>query len=732
MATDDDWGADDEARRAHSLYQESRDHTASWRDDAREAYDMVAGNQWLEEDEATLRDQQRPAVVFNRIARTVNAIVGTQVNNRQEVRFLPRQVGDVQVHEVLSAAAEYVRDACDAEDEESDAFEDMTICGMGWLETRLDYAHDPRGRIVQERIDPLEMYWDPGASKRNLVDARWVMRVKTMSKAQFEEEFPDVDIDAAAEPWDEAGEEVGTRLHVYPQDAYKNSRAFGGADRRDTVRVGQLQFAEREDVYVVGESMVELTADEFRRLKTAIEERKLSYTKQQRDRWKQVFVAGGTTLGEVEDAPCPTGPSLHCMTYKRDRNRNTWFGVVRAMVDPQRWGNKLFSSVLDILNKGAKGGVMIEEGAVEDIGKFEENWSSPNAVHVLNPGAIAGQKVQPKPLVNLPPDLSSLMDFSLANIQEVSGVSPEMLGMSDNVQAGVLEYQRKQAGLSILAPLFDAMRHYRKVQGHTLLYFIRTYMNDGRLIRIVGGDGTEQYVPLALEQDTADYDIIIDESPTSPNQKDRAFTALLQMMPHLVQAQIPMPPELIDYAPIPSALASKWKEQITSGQQNQAAQLQQLQLERQALQQQMGKMAEENKKLKDKREETQAELAMKGEELKSRMAERQAEHELDKWKAEADYRLEVLKAEKKAELAQIEAQAKMDLQEFESLRDQEFRGRELDMKAEESRSKFREAVEKVTLSAPKRRVRIQRDKDGMIEGAEIEDILEDMATEGNA
>ena len=34
----------------------------------------------------------------------------------------------------------------DAEDEESDAFRDTLICGMGWLENRLDHERDPDGK----------------------------------------------------------------------------------------------------------------------------------------------------------------------------------------------------------------------------------------------------------------------------------------------------------------------------------------------------------------------------------------------------------------------------------------------------------------------------------------------------------------------------------------------------------------------------------------------------------
>src|SRR5436190_990043 len=90
-----------------------------------------------------LRDMNRPIIVMNRVEPIIDSVSGSEVANRQEVQFIPRQQGAVQVNEVLTSAAKWFRDQCDAEDEESDAFREMVVCGMGWTETRLDYEDDP-------------------------------------------------------------------------------------------------------------------------------------------------------------------------------------------------------------------------------------------------------------------------------------------------------------------------------------------------------------------------------------------------------------------------------------------------------------------------------------------------------------------------------------------------------------------------------------------------------------
>ena len=134
-------------------------HAQEWRKEAREDFGVlfraISGRT---KDRQALASQMRPALMFNRIAPRVNAVVGSEINNRREVRYIPREQGDALANEVPTAAGEWFQ-RMRAEDEESDAFEDAVICGMGWTDTRLDFEVDPDGAPVIERMDPLEIVW---------------------------------------------------------------------------------------------------------------------------------------------------------------------------------------------------------------------------------------------------------------------------------------------------------------------------------------------------------------------------------------------------------------------------------------------------------------------------------------------------------------------------------------------------------------------------------------------
>lgn len=613
---------EDIVERAHKAYKDSQQHQSRWRPAAHMAYDFYVGDQWDEDDRRRMKDEDRPVVAFNRTGVVIDSIIGLEVNNRQEVRYIPRTQGDTKANEVLSGAAMWVRDECDAEDEETDAFSDMLITGMGWTETRIDYTQDPDGKILIERTDPLEMYWDPAARKKNLVDSRWRMRIKGVDRDEAIAQWPqlrDIDIDDAGAPWDGLGDdsERDFQEHVYPQDAYRVNRSRQQDRNKGKIKVAQLQWWEIEDVYRVGEEFV--PADKFEVLRERLDMEGIDYVRQKKRVYKQAFVTGLTLL-ESGESPGGDNFTLQCMTGKRDHNNNIWYGLVKNMLDPQRWANKFFSTILHILNTNSKGGIMAEADAVDDPRKLEETWARPDGVTWVTPGAVSQGKIMPKPVAQYPSGLDRLMEFSVSSIRDVSGVNLEMLGLADRQQAGVLEYQRRQSGLAILAPMFDAMRRYRKDQGSVLLHYIQNYISDGRLIRVTQDNGEEGFQPLYKNEDTAKFDVIVDQSPTSPNQKEKVFAALVQMMPSLAGMGIQLPPELLDYSPLPTALAAKWKESLQKGNQ--------IPPEMQA---QMQMMAEENKSLKSKREEKMAELQLKREESQAEL-----ELEREKWSGEFD------------------------------------------------------------------------------------------------
>lgn len=542
-------------------------HWRKWRVDAKEDFNFRAGNQWHDEDKLALDRQNRPAVTFNRCGTIIDAISGAEVQNRQEVAYIPRAIGTSAVNEALTAAAKYFRDQCDAEDEESEAFIDCVTCGVGWTETRLDFDDDPDGKLVIERVDPFEVFADPSANKQNMTDAGFIFRVKDLTKDELEAAWPgssDTVLPGAFQ-WGDIEETEDQPHETIHGRQYEFGKGRPGQWRRKKYRVVEYQWKEYKPVYrmVDPSSGQDVVFDQRRwsMLQKAMksmggEMPEGSFIKQKRLETQRAYFLGDTVL-EAGRAPYPTGFTYRAVTGKRDRNNGTWYGIMRAMKDPQRWANKFFSQILHIINTGAKGGLLAERDAFDDSRDAETRWAEADSIMWMRPGGIG--KVTPKPLSPVPPDIGTMLQFCIQSMRDVTGINLELLGQADQVQPGVLEYQRRQSGLMILATLFDSLRRYRKEQGRLLLYFIETYIPEGRLVKIEGPNGA-QFVPLMKQPEVLEYDVIVDEAPSSPNLKEQVFGVLQVLAPQLVGLGMQIPLEALDYLPLPDSLVQAMKQ----------------------------------------------------------------------------------------------------------------------------------------------------------------------------
>src|SRR5881409_3453837 len=98
---------------ANQRFKEAKAFLGNWRGDARDSFAFIAGDQWLELDRAYLEEQKRPPITFNYSEKMIDAVIGAEVSNRQEVTYKPRDKTDAATAELWNNAAKWVRDECD-------------------------------------------------------------------------------------------------------------------------------------------------------------------------------------------------------------------------------------------------------------------------------------------------------------------------------------------------------------------------------------------------------------------------------------------------------------------------------------------------------------------------------------------------------------------------------------------------------------------------------------------
>lgn len=572
--------SDDLYRTLRSWYLQDDQHSAEWRKQAKKDFDFVAGDQWEEKTKTTLTDESRVPLTFNYTLAFIKAVAGLEINSRHETVFYPRNLeeGEIIANETVSGTSKWMGDNCDAEDEESEAFQCTTICGMGWTESSMDYEEDPDGKYLERQLDPIEMRWDKSARSKNLQDSRRVHRARKMLLEEAQALFPDADPWELNASWAETGvDEEGTDKELQPVEERRLKQSEGSepVDPNGEVTIVHSQWWERQLYYRVidptGGEEHHLDEDQWKQVqKKLARQRKKNpdipepqHLKAYRKVYKQAFL--GSTLLHCGDTLTPNRFSFQCITGQLHKTKGTWFGLVKLMRDPQMNSNKWMSQALHILNTTAKGGILAERNAFKDIREAQRTYAKADAITVVEDGAISKGKIMQKPGVGLAAPYIEMMRFAIQAIPDVTGINLELLGMRDANQPGILEAQRKQSAMTLLATLMDALRRYRKNKGRIRLFVIQNFLPDGTIIRVNGETGMKA-IKFLRDKHLGDFDVEVSDAPTSPNQKEATWVMIMQMAQSpMFQAMLTpeMVGELLAYCPLPAKVVAMLRKMLS-------------------------------------------------------------------------------------------------------------------------------------------------------------------------
>lgn len=557
---------DDLYKKLMDKFLAAKESREEWYKEAVEAYNLYHGNQWSEEDISSMQCAGRPHLTFNNIQPFVNAISGSEIGNKQVVKYYPREPGDLRADELLTAVADWFRESTMGDKVDTTIFKDSLICGMGWTETTLDYTNNPDGDPCIRRLDPLKMYWDNSDLEDNLKNAKCLFYVNTLPLEELKEMFPKADesefnvVDSDEE--DLPLKDIGTVVEA----RYKIKKEF----------VRWINPLDQNKVDSPKEAL-----DEFQK---ELPQVKIEYKVFTKEVVQRAFL-GATKLleepSEIISNDCSFG--WNAVTAYCDNIKKQYYGIIKGMRDAQLCLNKFFSETVHNYNSQGKGGFFIEEGALLSPQQFAETINDNTKATVLARDGL--RKIREKPLAQVSPVLPALLNFAENQMNQVVGVSKEFLGTREINQPGVLEQQRKQSTLNILLPLFENLKAYRAAQGNDILYLIQNELADGRLVKIVGAEKA-QYIPFAKEiLKNKEYDVIIDDAPLSLNSQERDYQIVMQMLPLFGKDLTPeLLLEVMKLSPLPSDFIAKAQQVIEGQQPDPQQQQQQMQMQQAAMQ----------------------------------------------------------------------------------------------------------------------------------------------------
>ena len=545
----------------------SANHVNKWRSEAKECFRFINGHQTSDADQKALNDARRPNNAFNSAQKFIRFVTGIERVAPTALLFSAIDESDVkqQIYgEFMTRCYDWALAQGDGNFERSRAFYDLIVGGMGWMEYYVDRSRDPRGLPVCTRLDPMEMWW-PDVDKQNLVNSRWRGRESMIGLEEATNRWPDDEdiltasargMDVFASTWVPGTEDKP--IQYTHREIETTGEETPRISTKEEVNILEWQWydeelgyyfmdpVEQQDVWLDDKSFRSYRIDLL--TKTRGEYRITDYARQVRRVHKKVFSLGGRyQLGEVINIE-GNRFTLNCMTGTFDDEIRCFYGYSKTLLDPQRYANKFFNQLIEIMAHQAKGGILYEKGALlpNQVADLNDNYTIPGTSQEVNTNAISGTQIKDKPLPQLPSATIAVLDFCIKSMDQITGLSPEA-AFAGSVQdvPGVTLRQKTQSSMVLLNQEFDSLSRFRIEEGR-ILFNLLGILADDRLIKVGGAfDGSViQFLqqPFALE-----YDLVLDDTERDPNIQNQYREAVMQLAPTLIKMNKFLP-ELLDYA----------------------------------------------------------------------------------------------------------------------------------------------------------------------------------------
>jgi len=555
-------------------------------------------------------------VQFNRVKPYVNSMVGfaAQMRRKPDYQAAMENLEEQQaLTDYLNGYSDYIRDNCNAVHMETLQDKDLFIGGIGITDTAItlkmgEATRTPSGEILEDRVDPLHAGWDPSASMPNKLDSKWVYRAKDYDTEEAMEL-----LDAEEEDFEFVNpDDDVNNFEFNPYGGIQDKIGFEYADsNRQQVRVYFYQWYGIEKFYRAQNPLLKTKSPEvFEALVRALESvgretedemfmfdptaEMLIITKSKRSQVKGIFDAFNIPFNPITDkrrvyytaalsgdkvfqkykSVSQQGFSLKFKTGDYDSKNKIHTGVVASMRDPQRYYNKSLTELLLIIASNARGGVMYEESAVDNIQEFEASWAMFNSATRVADGAISGGKIQPKALPHLNTGYEGIVQESSQALSKVTGVDDSFFGaIAGGNETAMLQRQRIKQATTTLACYFDAIELYTKEQARMMLSFMRLLAesSEGQMFRTFDPNGKAVFERISLDYFVDEYVITIGEMPETPAQKEYYTQTLIQMGQSMQTIGDPRYTQMyaaaVDHMPLPERDKNKIKQILVGEQQ---------------------------------------------------------------------------------------------------------------------------------------------------------------------
>lgn len=526
-------------RRLLSYYRQELDRQSENRFQMAIDEDYYDNIQWSEDEAAQLKERGQAPIVYNVTAQTINWVIGSEKRGRSDFKILPREKEDSKPAELKTKLLKYLSDVNRLPFHRSRAFEDAIKVGLGWMEDGAQNEDD--GEPIYSRYESWRnIIHDSASTELDFSDGRYIFRSKwvdvDVAKAIYPERAAQIEaavVDASLYgSFDMVDGDVPMDYMEFDRSNYSVARTLVSHKRR-RVRLLECEYRVPEKVerLIGGVYNGEIYDPTDPRHVQAVNSGACDVASRVMMR---VRLAHMTVKDLLWEGPSPYRHNRFRWTpiwcYRRGRD-NLPYGMIRPIRDIQDDINKRASKALHILSSNK---VIMDEGALPEGTTLDEF-----AEEVARPDAIIVKRQNKELVLNAERDLAAphleLMSRGINMIQQVGGVTDELLGRSTNAVSGVAVQRRQEQGSLATNKPFDNLRLAVQMQGELQLSLLEQFCGAKKAFRITNERGAPEFVQVndgLPENDItrAKADFIISEADWRATMRQAAAEQLMDMI----------------------------------------------------------------------------------------------------------------------------------------------------------------------------------------------------------
>lgn len=495
--------------------------------------------QYTEEEIAELKERGQAPTVYNVIQQSVNWVTGSEKRGRTDFKVLPRGKEDAKAAEGKTKYLKYLSDTNRTPFHRSRAFEDAVKVGIGWMEVGVQDEDD--GEPIYDRYESWRnMLWDSASTELDGSDMRYQFRSKwvdeDVAKALFPTRTAQIEaavVDAALYSSFELGDgDLAMDQAEWDRGDNQGALSVVVTHNRRRVRLIEAWYRMPEKVKKIrGGAFNGQIYDESDPRHAEAVELGAAVTEKVMMRTRFCIMTSGDLLYE---GPSPYRHNrfkfIPIWGYRYGRN-GLPYGMIRGLRDIQDDVNKRMAKALHIISTNK---VVMDEGALPDGVSIDDF-----AAEVARPDAIIIKRQGKELVLNADRDLEPAhLDFAsrnIAMIQQVGGVTDELLGRTTNAVSGVAVQKRQEQGSLATARFFDNLRLAEQLRGEIELSLVEQFATEEKQFRITNQRGTPEFVQIndgLPENDITrtKADFVISEAEWRATMREAAVAELAELL----------------------------------------------------------------------------------------------------------------------------------------------------------------------------------------------------------